>query len=79
MINKIPTIIALEKDKAEIRKLALTRYEGGKWRATYLVDDIGDIEEWTDDGIIMEEVPVADGNSLDEALTNLNKFFEKVG
>ena len=56
-LKKIPTIISVgstdRKKRGELRKLSLMRYEKNKWRATYLLDDIGDREEWTDNGFFL--------------------------
>jgi len=80
-LKKIPTIICVgstnRNKTGELRKLSLMRYEKNKWRATYLLDDIGDREKWTDDGFFFNKVPVVDGDSLLDCLIKLDWIFFK--
>ena len=83
LLNCIPTIIccgsANRNTRRELRKLSLTRYEKGKWRATFLLDDIGDkYGQWTDDGVFVKDIPTADGKSLLDVLQKLIKKIEKL-
>jgi len=76
--NEIPTVIINSYDK-KIRKLSLTRYEDNYWIATYLIDDIGDLEnKWTADGIIVKKIPFSKGKTLIDCLLNMKKEFDKI-
>ena len=81
-LKKIPTIICVgstnRNKTGELRKLSLMRYEKNKWRATYLLDDIGDRKEWIDDGFFFNKVPVVDGDSLSDCLIKLDRIFFKI-
>ena len=80
-LKKIPTIICVgstDRNKTgELRKLSLMRYEKNKWRVTYLLDDIGDRNEWTDDGFFFDKVPIVNGDSLLDCLIRLDWIFFK--
>ena len=77
LLKHIPTIISCgstnRNEKGELRKLSLTHYEGNNWRATYLLDDIGDRKMWTENGVFVKSIPVVDGGSLLDVLQKLDE------
>jgi len=73
LLNKIPTTIISGTDK-KVRHLSILRFENESYRVTYLENDIIiNIDEFTDDGIFTDSIPVVYGKTIEETLKKLLK------